>query len=120
MKGVGVAFSRFLEVDYDTGLYMGMAIVFVYAVLGGMKGITYTQIAQYCVLILAYTIPAIFISLQLTGNPLPQLGLGSEGSGRHRGVYLLDRSTRWSRTSASRSTRPRALWPEHVRSTPCR
>ncbi len=84
MKGVGVAFSRFLEVDYDHGLYIGMAIVFAYAVLGGMKGITYTQIAQYCVLILAYTVPAIFISLNLTGNPLPQLGLGStmaDGSG---------------------------------------
>ncbi len=89
MKGVGVAFSRFLEVDYDTGLYVGMTIVFFYAVLGGMKGITYTQIAQYCVLILAYTIPAIFISLQLTGNPLPQLGLGSTLSGTD--VYLLDR-----------------------------
>jgi cation/acetate symporter len=104
MKGVGVAFSRFLEVDYDTGLYVGMTIVFFYAVLGGMKGITYTQIAQYCVLILAYTIPAIFISLQLTGNPLPQLGLGSTLVGTD--VYLLDRSTRWSRTSASRNTRP--------------
>jgi len=89
MKGVGVAFSRFLEVDYDTGLYVGMTIVFFYAVLGGMKGITYTQIAQYCVLILAYTIPAIFISLQLTGNPLPQLGLGSTMVGTE--VYLLDR-----------------------------
>ena len=89
MKGVGVAFSRFLEVDYDTGLYVGMIIVFFYAVLGGMKGITYTQIAQYCVLILAYTIPAIFISLQLTGNPLPQLGLGSTMAGTD--VYLLDR-----------------------------
>ena len=89
MKGVGVAFSRFLEVDYDTGLYVGMIIVFFYAVLGGMKGITYTQIAQYCVLILAYTIPAIFISLQLTGNPLPQLGLGSTMTGTD--VYLLDR-----------------------------
>ncbi|WP_321529373.1 sodium:solute symporter family protein [Sedimenticola selenatireducens] len=77
MKGIGVAFGRFLEVDYDTGLYTGMAIVFFYAVLGGMKGITYTQIAQYCVLIMAYTIPAIFISLQLTGNPIPQLGLFS-------------------------------------------
>ncbi|WP_428605138.1 sodium:solute symporter family protein [Sedimenticola sp.] len=75
MKGIGVAFSRFLEVDFTTGLLIGMAIVFFYAVLGGMKGITYTQIAQYCVLIMAYTIPAIFISLQLTGNPLPQLGL---------------------------------------------
>jgi cation/acetate symporter len=89
MKGVGVAFSRFLEVDYDTGLYVGMTIVFFYAVLGGMKGITYTQIAQYCVLILAYTIPAIFISLQLTGNPIPQLGLGSTLIGSE--VYLLDR-----------------------------
>ena len=89
MKGVGVAFSRFLEVDYDTGLYVGMTIVFFYAVLGGMKGITYTQIAQYCVLILAYTIPAIFISLQLTGNPFPQLGLGSTLLGTD--VYLLDR-----------------------------
>jgi cation/acetate symporter len=89
MKGVGVAFSRFLEVDYDTGLYVGMTIVFFYAVLGGMKGITYTQIAQYCVLILAYTIPAIFISLQLTGNPIPQLGLGSTLLGTD--TYLLDR-----------------------------
>ncbi|MEP4146537.1 MAG: sodium:solute symporter family protein [Halioglobus sp.] len=89
MKGVGVAFSRFLEVDYDTGLYVGMTIVFFYAVLGGMKGITYTQIAQYCVLILAYTIPAIFISLQLTGNPLPQLGLGSTLVGTD--IYLLDK-----------------------------
>ena len=89
MKGVGVAFSRFLEVDYDTGLYVGMAIVFFYAVLGGMKGITYTQIAQYCVLILAYTIPAIFISLNLTGNPIPQLGLGSTLVGTD--TYLLDR-----------------------------
>ncbi len=89
MKGVGVAFGRFLEVDYDTGLYIGMAIVFMYAVLGGMKGITYTQIAQYCVLILAYTIPAIFISLQLTGHPLPQIGLGSTMTGTD--TYLLDR-----------------------------
>jgi len=90
MKGVGVAFSRFLEIQYDYGLYFGMGVVWVYAVLGGMKGITYTQIAQYCVLIFAYTIPAIFISLQLTGNPIPQLGLGStlsDGSG----VYLLDK-----------------------------
>jgi cation/acetate symporter len=89
MKGVGVAFSRFLQVDYDTGLYVGMIIVFFYAVLGGMKGITYTQIAQYCVLILAYTIPAIFISLHLTGNPVPQLGLGSTMAGTD--VYLLDK-----------------------------
>ena len=89
MKGIGVAFSRFLEVDYDTGLLTGMCIVFFYAVLGGMKGITYTQIAQYCVLIFAYTIPAIFISLQLTGFALPQIGLGSMLSGTD--VYLLDR-----------------------------
>ena len=90
MKGVGVAFSRFLEVDYALGLGIGMFVVWVYAVLGGMKGITYTQIAQYCVMIFAYTIPAVFISLQLTGNPIPQLGLGStlaDGSG----VYLLDK-----------------------------
>lgn len=78
MKGVGVAFSRFLEVEYELGLYIGMGIVFVYAVLGGMKGITYTQIAQYIVLILAYTIPAIFISLALTGHVLPQIGLFSD------------------------------------------
>jgi len=77
MKGIGVAFSRFLEVPYDMGLYIGMGIVAIYAVLGGMKGITYTQIAQYVVLILAYTIPAIFISLALTGNPVPQIGLGA-------------------------------------------
>ena len=75
MKGIGVAFSRFLETSFETGLFTGMVIVFFYAVLGGMKGITYTQIAQYCVLIFAYTVPAIFISLQLTGNPIPQLGL---------------------------------------------
>ncbi|MBU0481747.1 MAG: cation acetate symporter [Proteobacteria bacterium] len=90
MKGIGVAFSRFLEVDFTMGVIVGMAIVFVYAVFGGMKGITYTQIAQYCVLIFAYTVPAIFISLQLTGNPIPQLGLGStmsDGSG----MYLLDK-----------------------------
>ena len=83
MTGVGVAFSRFLEVDNDTGLFIGAAIVFCYAVLGGMKGVTYTQVAQYCVLILAYTVPAVFISLQLTGVALPPLGLFSEhvGSG---------------------------------------
>jgi len=80
MKGVGVAFSRFLETDYNTGLFIGMGIVFFYAVLGGMKGITYTQIAQYVVLIFAYTVPAIFISIELTGNPFPQLGLGGEVS----------------------------------------
>ena len=89
MKGIGVAFSRFLEVDYDVGLAIGMGIVFFYTVMGGMKGITYTQIAQYCVLIFAYTIPAIFISLNLTGNPFPQLGLGSTMAGSE--VYLLDR-----------------------------
>ncbi|MGJ8668492.1 MAG: sodium:solute symporter family protein [Oceanococcus sp.] len=90
MKGVGVAFGRFLEVDFETGVLIGMGIVFTYAVIGGMKGITYTQIAQYCVLIFAYTVPAIFISMQLTGNPLPQLGLGStltDGSG----IQLLDK-----------------------------
>jgi cation/acetate symporter len=88
MKGIGVAFSRFLEVSYETGLVAGMVIVFIYAVLGGMKGITYTQIAQYCVLILAYTIPAIFISLNLTGNALPQLGLIGTMSD---GTYMMDK-----------------------------
>ncbi|MCK5722606.1 MAG: cation acetate symporter [Gammaproteobacteria bacterium] len=89
MKGIGVAFSRFLETDYDTGLYIGMGIVFIYSVLGGMKGITYTQIAQYCVLIFAYTVPAIFISLNITGNPVPQLGILStmaEGN-----TYMMDK-----------------------------
>ncbi len=75
MRGVGVAFSRFLEVPVETGLFVGMGIVFIYAVLGGMKGITYTQIAQYCVLITAYTIPAIFISMNIADTPIPQLGL---------------------------------------------
>ena len=89
MKGIGVAFSRFLEVDYNTGLLTGMGIVFFYAVMGGMKGITYTQIVQYVVLIFAYTIPAIFISLNLTGNPIPQLGLGSTLVGSD--TYLLDK-----------------------------
>ncbi|MDX1605617.1 MAG: sodium:solute symporter family protein, partial [Candidatus Competibacterales bacterium] len=89
MKGIGVAFGRFLEVEYDTGLFIGMGIVFFYAVLGGMKGITYTQIAQYVVLIFAYTVPAVFISLQLTGQVFPQIGLGSTMSGEN--VYLLDR-----------------------------
>jgi len=88
MKGIGVAFSRFLETPYETGLLIGMCIVFVYAVMGGMKGITYTQIAQYCVLIFAYTVPAIFISLNLTGNPIPQLGLGGETAD---GTSLLDK-----------------------------
>ena len=88
MKGIGVAFSRFLEVDYDQGLMVGMVIVFIYAVMGGMKGITYTQIAQYVIMIIAYTIPAIFISFMLTGNPIPQIGLGSQLSD---GTYLLDK-----------------------------
>jgi len=81
MTGVGVAFSRFLGVSSETGIYVGQAIVFVYAVFGGMKGITYTQVAQYIVLIFAYIIPAVFISIQLTGNPVPQLGLGSTMTG---------------------------------------
>jgi len=84
MRGVGIVFSRFLEVDVETGVIIGMAVVFMYAVLGGMKGITYTQVAQYCVLIFAYMVPAIFISIMITGNPIPQLGFGSEvadGSG---------------------------------------
>jgi len=89
MKGIGVAFSRFLEVSYEMGLTVGMGIVFIYAVVGGMKGITYTQIAQYVILIFAYTIPAIFISLNLTGNPIPQIGLGSMMVGTE--TYLLDR-----------------------------
>jgi cation/acetate symporter len=93
MKGVGVAFSRFLEVPFEVGVLVGMAIVFVYAVLGGMKGITYTQIAQYCVLIFAYTVPAIFISLQLTDVAIPQIGLGSEYApdGVASGTFLLDK-----------------------------
>lgn len=89
MTGVGVAFSRFLGVSSDTGIYIGMAIVFTYAVFGGMKGITYTQVAQFLVLIIAFIIPAIFISFQLTGNPIPHLGLGSRLSGTD--VALLDR-----------------------------
>ncbi|XWN33398.1 MAG: sodium:solute symporter family protein [Devosia sp.] len=89
MTGVGVAFSRFLEVENATGLFIGAGVVFLYAVLGGMKGITYTQVAQYCVLITAYTIPAVFISLQLTGNPIP--GLGLFGTDLASGEPLLDR-----------------------------
>ena len=84
MRGVGIVFSRFLEVDIDLGVGIGMGIVFFYAVLGGMKGITYTQVAQYCVLIFAYLVPAIYISLMLTNVPLPMLGFGStvnDGSG---------------------------------------
>ncbi len=90
MRGVGVVFSRFLQVDINTGVIIGMVIVLFYAVLGGMKGITYTQVAQYCVLIFAFMVPAIFISLQMTGNPIPQLGMGdtlNDGSG----TFLLDR-----------------------------
>ena len=89
MRGVGIVFSRFLEVEVTLGLVIGMGIVFVYAVLGGMKGITYTQVAQYCVLIFAYTVPAIFIAIQITGNPIPQLAFGSEIAGS--GVSLLDK-----------------------------
>ena len=88
MRGVGLVFSRFLEVDIDTGVIIGMFIVLFYAVLGGMKGITYTQVAQYCVLIFAFMVPAIFISIQMTGNPIPQIGFGSTGND---GVYLLDK-----------------------------
>ena len=90
MRGVGIVFSRYLEVDINTGVVIGMVIVLFYAVLGGMKGITYTQVAQYCVLIFAFMVPAIFISIQMTGNPVPQLGFGStlsDGSG----TYLLDK-----------------------------
>ncbi len=89
MRGVGIVFSRFLEVDINTGVIIGMGIVFIYAVLGGMKGITYTQVAQYCVLIFAYMVPAIFISILITGNPVPQLGFGSQIVGEN--VYLLDK-----------------------------
>ncbi|MDR9415262.1 MAG: sodium:solute symporter family protein [Gracilimonas sp.] len=90
MRGVGLVFSKFLEVNIDMGVLIGMAIVFFYAVLGGMKGITYTQVAQYCVLIFAFMVPAFFISFQLTGNPIPQLGFGStlaDGSGQ----FLLEK-----------------------------
>ena len=88
MRGVGIVFSRYLEVEIDTGVYIGMAIVLFYAVLGGMKGITYTQVAQYCVLIFAFMVPAIFISIEMTGNPIPQIGLGQAGED---GLYLLDK-----------------------------
>ena len=107
MRGVGLVFSRYLEVDINTGVVIGMAIVLFYAVLGGMKGITYTQVAQYCVLIFAFMVPAIFISMQMTGNPIPQLGFGSQGSD---GIYLLDKLDGLSRdlgfheyTTASKS-----------------
>ncbi|MGF1701731.1 cation acetate symporter [Photobacterium makurazakiensis] len=89
MRGVGVVFSRFLEVDINLGIIIGMGIVFFYAVLGGMKGITYTQVAQFCVLIFAFLVPAIFTSIMMTGNPLPQIGMGSTISGTD--VYLLDK-----------------------------
>jgi len=88
MRGVGVVFSRYLEVDINSGVFIGMGIVLFYAILGGMKGITYTQVAQYCVLIFAFMVPAIFISIEITSNPIPQLGFGSTGSD---GVYLLDK-----------------------------
>ncbi|WP_158841797.1 sodium:solute symporter family protein [Polaribacter sp. L3A8] len=88
MRGVGLVFSRFLEVDINTGVIIGMIIVLFYAVLGGMKGITYTQVAQYCVLIFAFMVPAIYISIQMTGNPIPQLGFGGMDE---NGVYLLDK-----------------------------
>lgn len=90
MRGVGVVFSRFLQVDINTGVIIGMIIVLFYAVLGGMKGITYTQVAQYCVLIFAFMVPAIFISFQMTGNPVPQLGMGSTFND-DSGIYLMDR-----------------------------
>ena len=89
MRGVGIVFSRFLEVDINVGVIIGMAIVFFYAVLGGMKGITYTQVAQYCVLIFAYLVPAIFISILMTGNPVPQLGFGDTLV--DSSTYLLDK-----------------------------
>ena len=90
MRGVGVVFSRFLEVDITTGVIIGMGIVFFYAVLGGMKGITYTQVAQYCVLMCAYLVPAIFISIMMTGHVIPQIGFGAELSDGS-GTYLLDK-----------------------------
>lgn len=94
MRGVGVVFSRFLEVDVDTGVYIGMAVVFFYAVLGGMKGITYTQVAQYCVLIFAFMVPAIFLSVMMTGHIIPQIGFGAQlldAAGNNSGVYLLEK-----------------------------
>ncbi|MDZ4275305.1 MAG: VC_2705 family sodium/solute symporter, partial [Erythrobacter sp.] len=90
MRGVGIVFSRFLDVGITTGVIIGMGIVFIYSVLGGMKGITYTQVAQFCVLIFAYMVPAFFLSFMITGNPIPQLGLGStvnDGSG----LYVLEK-----------------------------
>ena len=114
MRGVGVVFSRFLEVDIVTGVVIGMGVVFFYAVLGGMKGITYTQVAQYCVLIFAYMVPAVFVSILMTGQLVPQLGMGStllDGQGMDTGVYLLDKLDGLSRelgftayTDGSKST----------------
>jgi len=108
MRGVGLVFSRFLEVDINTGVFIGMVIVLFYAVLGGMKGITYTQVAQYCVLIFAFMVPAIFISIQMTDTAIPQIGFGSKGTD---GVYLLDKLDRLHRelgfheyTSGAKST----------------
>jgi len=94
MRGTGVVFSRFLEVDINTGVYIGMAVVFFYSVLGGMKGITYTQVAQYCVMIFAFMVPAIFLSIMMTGHVFPQIGFGSElldAAGNNSGVFLLDK-----------------------------
>jgi len=91
MQGAGIVFSRFLEVDITTGVIIGMTIVFFYAVMGGMKGITYTQVAQYCVLIFAFMVPAIFISILMTGIPIPQIGFGAELTEAFGGGYLLDR-----------------------------
>ncbi|MBW8324067.1 MAG: cation acetate symporter [Prolixibacteraceae bacterium] len=88
MKGVGLTFARFLNVSFETGVLIGIGIVFFYAVLGGMKGITYTQVAQYCVLIFAFTVPAVFISIHMTGNPIPQMGFGAKTAD---GVYLLEK-----------------------------
>ncbi|WLQ14807.1 sodium:solute symporter family protein [Hahella aquimaris] len=109
MRGVGIVFSRYLEVDINLGVMIGMGIVFIYAVLGGMKGITYTQVAQYCVMILAYMIPAIFISILVTGNPIPQIGFGDTVQGTD--TYLLDKLNQISLdlgfaeyTSGSKST----------------
>jgi len=89
MRGAGVVFSKFLEVEIDTGVYIGVVIILFYAVLGGMKGVTYTQVAQYCVLIFAFMVPAIFISIQMTGNPVPQIGMGSTLAGTD--TYLIDK-----------------------------
>ncbi len=88
MRGVGIVFSQFLQVDISIGVIIGMAVVLVFAFLGGMKGITYTQVAQYCVLIFAFMVPAIFISIQMTGNPIPQIGMGSR---IEDGTFLLDK-----------------------------